>query len=106
MADDIPVQPVAPAKISKRSPDKVMNWTGYFRDMRVSVIRAVSGAFVAMSGSNTAEKLAPILAENVGMSLKQAIGMALSVAFFDIMRYVNINPQPPVIEENNESFYP
>jgi hypothetical protein len=93
-------QPVSPAKISKRSATKVMNWAGYFRDMRVSVVRAVSGSFVALGGSNGVEQMAPVIAHGVGISFKQAVGMAISVAFFDIMRYVNLKPEPDIKEDS------
>lgn len=80
--------------LSKRSPTRVFNWTGWLRDLYVSAVRASTGAILAFSGTNTAEAIAPLALQNISMSWQQAAAAGISALVFDIVRYVNLHPLP------------
>ena len=86
--------------LSKNDPTRFFNWSQYFRDMYVSAVRASTGAFLAFSGSNTAEAMAPEVLANLGMSWKQALAAALSALVFDVVRYINLKPVPDQTDES------
>lgn len=85
--------------ISKRCSTSYFNWRLYFRDMYVSAVRASTGAFLAFAGSNTAESIAPVVLDGIGMNWRQAIAAAISALVFDVMRYINVNPLPKEVQE-------
>lgn len=80
--------------LSKSSPNRVFNLSKYFADMYVSAVRASTGAFLAFSGTNTAEAIAPDTLAAVGMNWKQALAAAAAALVFDVVRYVNLRPIP------------
>ncbi len=102
MADESSVPPIKPAAVFKRSAHKYFNWEGYFAGMYVSAVRAVTGAFLAFSGTQTAEAMAPVAMAHVGLTLQQAAAAGVSALIFDIIRYVNLKPIPDIKEEESD----
>lgn len=89
--------------ISKKSPHRVFNWSGYLAGMWVSAVRAGTGAFLAFGGTHTAEAMAPEALAHIGINWKQAVAGALSALVFDVVRYINLKPIPdeePLPDEN------
>ena len=97
MNEEIPApQPAPKTGVMKSSATQYFNWEGYFSGMYVSAIRAASGAFLAFSGTNTVEAVAPVAMAHIGLSLQQAAAAAFSALLFDVVRYVNLKPLPDV----------
>lgn len=106
MPEEAPVESVKPAPVFRKSATKFFNWEGYFAGMYVSAVRAMTGAFLAFSGTQTAEALAPVAMAHVGLTLQQAAAAGISALVFDIIRYVNLKPLPDVKEETATPFSP
>lgn len=99
------VPPVAPPpKVFKKDPVKVFNWRGYFDGMRVSAIRAMTGALLAFSGTQTAEAIAPVAMAHIGLTVQQAAAAAISALVFDVIRYINLKPEPDLKEDSSPPF--
>jgi hypothetical protein len=89
------------AKVFKRDPARVFNWRGYFAGMWVSSVRAATGAALAFSGTQSAEAIAPVVMNHVGMTWKQAVAAAISALIFDVIRYINLKPVPDLKEDSS-----
>lgn len=99
MDDETPAEAPKTLPVFKKSATKYFNWAGYWAGMYVSAVRACTSAFLAFSGTQTAEAFAPVALANVGLSIQQAAAAGLTALVFDIIRYVNLKPLPDVKEE-------
>jgi hypothetical protein len=80
--------------ISKKDSTRYFNWRRWISDWYVSAVRAGTGAFLAFSGTNTAEAVTPVSWAIKGMDWKQAACAALGAILFDTFRYINLKPLP------------
>jgi hypothetical protein len=81
---------------------KFRDWRSYFEGMYVNAVKAATGAFLSFAGTNTAEAIAPVALENVGMNWQQAIITAASVLVIEVVRYINAKPLPDSVQDPEE----
>lgn len=82
---------------------KVTDWKGWLEGFYDSWVDALTSSLLALGGSNALGAAVPSL--HVGLNLQQAGGVFLSVTFWSMIRYLQANKRPKVIEETIETTF-
>lgn len=76
---------------------KYTDWHGWIEGWYLNWIKAVTTTFLAFGGTNAAEQIG---LKGIGITWEQALGVFVSVTFWEIVRYLNAKPKPEEKEEN------
>ncbi len=76
---------------------KYLDWKGWFSGLYQNVVKAGTGAVLALVGTNAAEGIGVAVK---GMDWKQALVAGASVALIEAFRYVHGKPAPDVVVES------
>jgi hypothetical protein len=74
---------------------KYLDWRKWLDGFYTSWIKTLTGTLMALGGTNVAEAMGW---QGIGINLQQAGGVFLSVTFWEVVRFFNTTPKPPVTE--------
>jgi hypothetical protein len=79
---------------------KYLDWRGYFEGLYLSWIKTLTSTLLGYVGTNAVETMG---IAKIGLTWQQALGVAASVTFIEVLRYLNTKPKPDTITETADT---